>query len=447
VEYALKEMASPVRGVRRQPWAGLVEHARTPLYRNAYALIISDTSNSALGLIYWTLAARVYSTEQVGLNSAAISTMIFLAGLSQLSLLGVMVRYIPRAGKATSSLIGVGYGLVLTLAAAVCGVFFVGLDIWAADLFLVSSPGFIAALIGATLVWSIFSLQDTVLAGLRQAPWVPVANAVFGVGKIVLLVAFAGTVQDFGIFASWTIPAALLVVPLNFLIFTRLVPPHAVKTANDAISLAPRHLFRYVIGDSLGSVFAIISTTLLPLLVTSETSATDNAHFYLPWIVAYSLHLITNNLGTSLTVEGATDQAQLRSYSRRTLLQMGRLLLPLVALVVLAAPLILRVFGETYAAEGTTLLRVLTLTIVPYAIIVITMSAARVQGQTSIIAWMRGVACVLVIGLSWVLLPIVGINGVGFAWLFGHSVVAIAVVLTRFHSMFGRISAAEHRAA
>jgi Na+-driven multidrug efflux pump len=142
-------------------------------------------------------------------------------------------------------------------------------------------------------------------------------------------------------------------------------------------------------------------------------------------------------MGTSLTVEGATDQAQLRSYSRRTLIQMARLLLPLVALVVLAAPLILHVFGETYAAEGTTLLRVLTLSIVPYAIIVITMSAARVQGQTSIIAWMRGVSCVLVIGLSWVLLPIVGINGVGFAWLFGHSIVAVVVVLTRFPSMFG----------
>ena len=98
----LREVAGPVLDVKRHALGGLAEHARMPLYRNAYALILSDTSNSALGIVYWTLAARVYTTEQVGLNSAAISTMVFLAGIAQLSartsipLARALAPFIPR---------------------------------------------------------------------------------------------------------------------------------------------------------------------------------------------------------------------------------------------------------------------------------------------------------------------------------------------------------------
>ena len=36
------------------------------------------------------------------------------------------------------------------------------------------------------LLWGVFSLQDAALTGLRQAHWVPVENAIFGVLKLAL---------------------------------------------------------------------------------------------------------------------------------------------------------------------------------------------------------------------------------------------------------------------
>ena len=43
--------------------------------------------------------------------------------------------------------------------------------------------------VGCVAAWAIFTLQDSVLVGLRSAFWVLVENGIFGVVKIVLLVA------------------------------------------------------------------------------------------------------------------------------------------------------------------------------------------------------------------------------------------------------------------
>ena len=50
-------------------------HLRVPMYRDAYALILSSGATSVVGLVYWMLAARIYSPDAVGFNAAAISSL------------------------------------------------------------------------------------------------------------------------------------------------------------------------------------------------------------------------------------------------------------------------------------------------------------------------------------------------------------------------------------
>src|ERR1041384_1403793 len=102
----------------------LVAHARTPLFRNGYALMLSAATTSGLGMVYWMLATRYYSAEVVGLNSAMISAMLFVAGVAQLSLVSVITRFLPRAGHATGRLVGGAYALTLSVA-VLAGLLFV----------------------------------------------------------------------------------------------------------------------------------------------------------------------------------------------------------------------------------------------------------------------------------------------------------------------------------
>src|SRR6185295_11028741 len=100
------------------------------------------------------------------------------------------------------------------------------------------------------------SLQDAVLTGIRQAVWLPLENGVYGLAKIGLLVALAPVAMQYGIVASWIVPALVIVVPVNLFIFCVLLPRHAKSSRAEPGGQSARTVARFVGGDYLGSVFA-----------------------------------------------------------------------------------------------------------------------------------------------------------------------------------------------
>lgn len=415
----------------------LVAHLRTPLYRNGYALVVSSGTTSVLGVAYWILAARYYTTDAVGLNSAAISAMMFLSGIAQLNLISALVRFIPVAGQATRRLIAFAYLITAIVALGIGIIFLRGLDTWTPSLnFLDTTPLFILWFIAATMAWGIFALQDSVLTGLRQATWVPIENTVYALVKLALLVALATVIPQYGVFASWTIALAASLLPTNFLIFQRLVPNHERAMEQPATPLAPAQIVKFIAGDYLGSLFWLACTTLLPIMVTQLAGATANAYFFLAWQIAYSLHLVSPNMGSSLIAEAAHDQTKLSAYSYRMFVATARVVVPVALIMALGAPYILRIFGPSYAAEGTTLLRLLSLSAIPNIVQALYVSIARVQRRMAAIVIILGVFCALVLVLSYLLLRLYGITGVGVAWLVSQTIIAAILALTQLRTVW-----------
>ena len=143
------------------------------------------------------------------------------------------------------------------------------------------------------------------LTGLRQTIWVPISNTAFALAKIALLILLSTGVAGFGIFASWTIPAALLLIPVNVLIFLRFIPRHAAARSARAMEAGTRQIVRYLVGDYAGALLVNASVSLLPLIVLATLGADASAYFYIAWTIAYSLQLMSLNIATSLMVEGA----------------------------------------------------------------------------------------------------------------------------------------------
>ncbi len=425
---------------RRAPLvAQLTAHIGVPLYRNAYALMLSSAVTSGLGMLYWVAAARLYSAESVGLNSTAISAMTFLAVISQFNLTSASMRFIPTTGTATRRFVGVVYAIAVVVAAVTGLVFVAGVGLWAPSLgFLRSSPTMIAWFVLATMAWSIFVLQDGVLMGLRQALWVPVENAAFALSKIVLLLAFAGSLAQQGVFASWTIAHVLCLIPVSWLIFGRLIPRHERAVSPQVEPVAPSQVARYVAGDYLGTLCSQAAATIPPIMVLEIAGPAAAACYYVSFTFIDTLYNIGCNMGWSLVVEATRDQARLALYKRRALLQTARIVVPIVAVLFAGAPLILRIFGASFAAEGTALLRLLALSAIPYTVTALHLSEARVQRQVGAVFALLALLCVLVLTLSYVLLRTLGIVGVGWAWLAGQSIVAAAVLLAQARALRGR---------
>ncbi len=423
-------MSKAASAVRTLSLGQLVAHLQIPLFRNAYALIFSSAATSVLGIAYWVLAARFYTDEIVGQNSAAIAATQLLSSISILYLDGAFIRFIPRAGRTAGRLILYAY-LITTMVAAVVGfIFLLGVGIWSPALsFLNATPLSMVWFILATTTGCVFLMQDGALTGLRQAVWVPIENGIFAIAKIVLLVVFAQVSPQYGIFASWTIPAALLILPVNGLIFGRLLGEHHRANQDIVRPLIPAQITRYVAGNYVGFLFLLAYTKLLPVMVIQLAGSEASAYFYLPWVVATSLQLVAQNMSVSLVVEGTLDQAKLRSYVRRALVHTLKLLTPVIVVLAFAAPLILRLFGRAYAEEGGNLLRLLSLAIVPNIFFVLCIGLLRVQRRIFEIAMAQGAVAILTLALSYLLLPRYGIAGVGWAWLVSQSLAALVAYL------------------
>jgi O-antigen/teichoic acid export membrane protein len=294
------------------------------------------------------------------------------------------------------------------------------------------SPLFAGPLMAATFVlsvvlWCVFSLQDGVLTALRRAAWVPVENALFGLVKLVLLLVFASVFVSGGIFASWNIPVLLAVIPVNVLIFGRLIATRA-RSAEVGGPFSLRSVARFVAVDYVSGLFLQSYTTALPLIIVATLGPRANAEFYVAYVVIAAVDLVSVNLATSLLVEAAHDEARLREYTRRILRRSAQLLLPAVILIELGAPYFTRLLGASYAHNSTTLLRLLALASLARMVNIVYMATMRVQRRVGRVVVTQAAICALVVSLTIAFAPSIGVEGVGLAWLCAHVAVLVALL-------------------
>lgn len=411
---------------------GITSQLRKPLYRNGYALVINSIGTSLLGALYWIIAARFYSTEVTGINAAAISTMIFLSTAARFYLDGVLIRFLPRAGKAAAHLIQHAY-LIGGLASAVIGaIFLVGLNLWAPTLgFLRETPGLAIMFLAATIASCIFVEQDGALVGLRQAHWVPVENILFASAKIVLLVAFAKPLPQSGIMFSWIIPLMITLVPVNLLIFRKLVPRHIQESSETDAAPAASQIAHYAGGLYAGYIFSAASLRLMPLVVLQVVGSHSAAYFTLPWMIVTSLQMVIPSMMGSLTVEASRDPSKIVKYSRAAFAQTALLMTPMILILFLGGPALLHLFGKSYAAEAGVLLRLLTLATLPQIITALYFGIARVHRTVGGVVKTQASLFVMNLILSILFLAKLGITGVGIAWLISQSVMALVLLITQ----------------
>lgn len=400
-----------------------VRQSKDHLLRTGHVLTFNALLTAALGAGYWALAARWYDTGAVGRNYSAVSAMMLLAGVGQLNLTNVLLRFVPTAGDRTQLLVSRAY-----LGACVFSVFLAGMF-----LFLVPwiSPGLLflrEPLLGgcyvlATAAYAVFVIQDGVLTGLRRPDWVVWENAVFAVGKIVLVGVLAVVMKSTGILLSWALALVLAVILTNGFLYARAFPRHA-RTPPDERADTSRPTPKYIALDYVAALFWLGATALLPIIVLNRCGPDQAAYFSLAWLAGFTLYQLNASMGESLVVEAANDPAQLLRHCRRVLRHTGMLQVVGALVLCAAAPLVLRVFGTDYAQNGAGLLRLVALSAIPNLVVITAMSACRAQRRMRMLIGILGVVCTLATGLSLVLLSPLGIAGVGAGWLIAQSVVA-----------------------
>lgn len=252
----------------------------------------------------------------------------------------------------------------------------------------------------------------------------PIGNAVFSVGKLILLAVFATALPALGIFVSWAVAIAFSTLPLGWLIFRRLIPRQAAAD-RDLEPPRLREMGRFLAGDSLGALFSLAMINLLPVMVAVRFSAAENGYFYVAYTVGGTMEFMAINMASSLTAHASHDPRQLAEGVRGALRRMTLLLVPVVLVLVVFAPQILLPFNEDYAEHGTTVLRLLAAGALPRVVVELYIGVLRVQGRTGVLAALQGTMCTLVLGSAAVLFAPAGIAGAGWAVLLSMTLIAV----------------------
>jgi O-antigen/teichoic acid export membrane protein len=189
-------------------------------------------------------------------------------------------------------------------------------------------------------------------------------------------------------------------------------------------------LRRYFAGDSVGLILSQISTTLLPVLVVIRLDTEAAGAFGIAWLLAQSLDLIAVNLGMSLTVEGAHDEARLPDLLSAMRVRVLLLVIALAAVGIAIAPQLMGFFGASYAEDGTDVLRLLLLGSIGRSVTVLAICAARAGRRPARIIALQGGLAVMIPATAWILAGPWGLAGVGVAWAASQGVVALGAYAT-----------------
>jgi O-antigen/teichoic acid export membrane protein len=418
----------------------LRQHLRIPLYANAYTLIINQFASAALGMLYWAVAAHLFSTEVVGQNSAIISMVLLLAAFAEFSLKAAVTRFIPRAGHQVKRLVIYAYFINTVLALIITVAFLkLGSYFGFTDQILDETRILPFLLLFFPVIWTIFYVQDGVLMGLREAKWVLYENSIYNATKILFLVAIFLTGNRYSVVASWFLPVPFLVLLVNGLIFFRFIPRYLAGEHNIGTSITVKQVTSSVGGDHIGTLLAETCVRLLPLLVLNMLGKSESAYFYQAWLIGNTIYLIAYNFASSFAVEASFDQQEINEISRKLLLQKARLIIPLALAVFVFASFGLSIFGAEYALEGTPLLRWLALAALPMILNIWYLSYARIMGKVAGIIRNQGLFCMITLGLSYWLIPTYGITSVGFAWCMAQLVIALVVIVDTRLILFGKM--------
>ncbi|MGZ4475513.1 MAG: lipopolysaccharide biosynthesis protein [Nocardioides sp.] len=396
-----------------------------PVVGNALIMVLTTLLMAGAGTLFWIVVARLAQPAEVGVASTLVSAAEALAFFAQLGLNVSLLRSMshstrPASDVATAGLIVALAGVALALAyAALVPSLSPGV---ARALGWTAAPVF-ALLVAATavnqLTDSLFLAVDRVRANL----WV---NGVLTGGVRMALpftLAGAGAFHIFGVLGATSVLAAGASVAV---ILRRLPDRPSLRPSPGFGSARGLAASGYVVNGLL-----ITPQLVLPLVVINTMGAALNAVFFISFQVANLLNHAVYTVGNAMYAEAERNTAEQRAITQRGARTMTAAVVLGAGVVVLAAPLLLAVFGAQYADSGVGALRLLALGASGVGLNYWAAMRLRLiaTGRAMVLAQLISTGLTLT-GVAWGAQH--GLTGVALGWWLGQSAGgAISLLLTR----------------
>ncbi|OPX76909.1 MAG: Polysaccharide biosynthesis protein [Methanosaeta sp. PtaB.Bin018] len=395
-----------------------------PLLKNSIHLITNSFATSGLGFIFWIIAARFYDSYEVGLASAIVSSMSLLTVLSLLGFNISLIKFLPNSnGK--EDLINSCFTLDLCVSSIISIIFLLGINTFSPELsFLKENLIFSIFYIIFTATGVIGLLLNSIFIANRLSKNVLLKDSIFGISKIPLTM-FAIFLGAFGIFFAWGI-ALMISSIIGMALLFKIIPQYKPKIFIEKELI--RNMFHFSFWNYIAHVLSLAPASILPIMITNMLSADAAAYFYISWMIANLLFSIPAQSTQALLAECSNFEQKIRENINKSLKFILLLLIPPIVIILFMGDKLLLLFGREYSIESFKMLQLLAISAFPYSINSLFISIKRVKKETNSVVLIYFIMAFIALVGSYMLVPYMGLTGVGIAWLFGNLVTSTAIV-------------------
>ena len=403
--------------------------AHDPMMRNSIAIMSSTVLTSVIGYAFWMIVARTFDREVSGTAAATTSAIQATVLIASIGAAAAMVEWLPRCATALEWRQRVTTGiLVSVLTAAVGALMVIGvLGVWFSTLPQLGRPVGAVFFCAACVFFAVGLVIDYIAVSEHRGGLFLARNVVLCGLRIPLIFIsiYAFTGEDH-ILLAWTTAAAASLLWAVATFGSR--SGRSLRPSFEQLRPHLRQMASSLIGQHLITVTAMLTGYILPVVVYARLSATQNAYFYITWMLGSVFFIISPAVSAALFVEGAANPSALRHLVRRCLLVVGGLLAFPMIVYIVGGGLILSLFGHDYVEQGRMLLLLLTLSAIPDAVTNTAVAVLRVTDRMNLaLALNTGMLAACVVA-SWIVLPFTGIVGVGIFWLASQGIGALWVI-------------------
>lgn len=384
--------------------------------------MLTNIFGTGTGFFFWVFAAKLYSSDQVGLAVAVISCMYLLSMFSMSGFDIGIIRYLPNASD-KNQMINSCLTITSIVSVLSCILFLAGIKIFSPKLiFLRDNINYTVLFILFTAATSILIMQSSIFSALRYSKY-SLTQTLFAIPRVLILplIVIYGL---FGMYISYGIGIlAASIIGNNYISKINKTYKFRLSFKKDVL----KEIFNYSFKNYISIIFEGAPNYIIPLLVLNILGAEQNAYFYVAWSFASFFQMIPRSTSISLLAEGSNKENNDRKNTITAIKFIYSLLLPVIILVFLFGKYILLIFGEEYSENSFSLLKILSIASIPYTLNIIYISVKRIEQHIEPVIYMHSFLGMFSILFSILLVKWVGIIGVGVSWLLVNCIAAVFI--------------------
>jgi len=374
------------------------------LFKSAAVIAATTLLSSASGFLFWIVATHRYSAKTIGTTSAITSLIPLVATLGGLGLAPAVTKAFAHSPNPVK--------LVWrsTTLAFLAGALF-------AIVLLLTDP----ALENQSILTSIYL---ALTCALLSASTVTTATIVVaGKTHLLLFETTAGILVKLVMIISTHSPNAVLTSTLTGMVAATLTSALVVAKLTYPIKGNSKQipsLRSFAIFNWLAGAFSLIPAALLPVFVYTRSGATLAAATGVAALFLPLLNLPSSTIARSLFAQASRTPDQLSQLAKSSFKAMLLLATATLALTLLIASPLLALFGSSYGATGSTLLKLLALSALLATGNYLADTLLLLRGYTHHYLFVNIAGTIAICLLSWFTAPH-GAIALGWGWVAGQA--------------------------